>query len=103
MSTSIYPTNPEVQVMFAKARLNPLLPQKVLDRIREVSEEYMVDRQRNALKIRFSNGVWSIPLFVEDRSLFQTMDEWDYSEVAINKDEFLVDCLMKFEAGDGLL
>ena len=98
--SDIYPTNPEVQTMYAQSRLFPLLPQKVIDRIRTTSEEYMVDRLCQAIKIRFANGVWSIPLLLEDRSLFQTHETWDYSKVAINGDEFLVDCLMKYEAGE---
>lgn len=88
------------QVMAIKDRLKTMLPERVLDRIDNVSEEYMLDRHTCAMKIRFDNGLWSPALLIDDRKWIADMFG-DLKDMALNADEFIAWCCMMYEAGDG--
>ena len=95
----MYTPDPRAQVMIAKDRLRGLLPAKIIKRINSVTEEYMLDRQATAIKVRFCNGVWSTALLLsEEKSLDYGFS--DYKDIAMNPDEFVANCCMIYEAGE---
>ena len=99
MATTVF--DPVVATIMAKDMMQGLLPKKVIDRITSVSEEYMLDRLTVGLKVQFNKGIWSIPLLMDD-SLSARTWEGDFNKRALNRDEFITNCLMIYEAGDGI-
>lgn len=90
-----------IKTLMAKDLMKGLLPKKVIDRITSVSEEYMLDRMTMAIKVQFNTGIWSIPLLLDDSRSARAWDT-DFNKRGLNKDEFITNCLMIYEAGDGI-
>lgn len=99
MATQVFDVT--VKTLMAIEMLRGLLPKKVTDRISSVSEEYMVDRMTVAIKVQFNRGIWSVALLLDD-SLSARTWEGDFNKRALNRDEFITNCLMIYEAGDGI-
>ena len=98
MATTSTPTDTQVLTIIVKGRMHGLLPDRVIKRINMVSEEYMIDRLSTAVKVRFDNGFWSKPLLLSDS---EQLSWWsDYKDIAMNADEFAVNCCMIYEAGE---
>lgn len=95
MSTTTYSHH----TALSKKLLKGLLPEKVIERITMVSEDYMLDRNVSALRVRFGPNVWSIPLLLADKDLMEHHKYEAYVDRSLNRDEFIVNCLMICEAG----
>lgn len=84
-----------IQRALVKELLREILPTKVVDRIKNVSEEYMIDRRQTGLKVQFENGYWSPALLMDDYDA-SIQTEASLLKRAQNLDEFVAHCLMMY-------
>ena len=97
MATTAF--SPVVATLMAKDMMRDVLPMKVIKKITNVSEEYMIDRVMVGIKVQFENGLWSPALLMDDSESARTWTG-DFGKRARNADEFTTWCLMMYEAGE---